>query len=541
MSLASADLPTDPESLRALAATLRAELAEKDLMLAARDAEIHAKTLHIEKLRAELAALRRARFGRSSERLDRAIDQLELAIGELEEGEAEDQARGAAVIGRVGSPTPHRPGRQPPGRKPLPDHLPRETVRHAPPCVCPSCGGTRLSKIGEDEREVLEYVPSSFKVVRHLRPKLSCRACETIVQAPMPSLPIERGRPGPGLLAHVLVAKYCDHQPLHRQSVIYARAGVDLDRSTLADWVGHAVFLLVALAQAIGRHVRQGGAVHADDTPVPVLDPGRGRTKTGRLWVVVRDERPWGSTVPPAVFYLYSPDRKALQAEALLGACRGFLHADGYAGFGGLYDPEPATGEARLTEVACWSHARRGLYEAHLATSSPIAAEALERIAALFAIEREIHGRDPDRRLAVRRKHTSPLLDELKDLLDGSLARISKKSSLARAIRYALSRWEALTRFTTDGRLEMSNNAAERAIRPLVLGRKNYLFAGSDAGGRRAAAVYTIIETAKMNGLDPEAYLRDVLARIADHPAKRIDELLPWNWRTDQHHTPAAA
>ena len=353
MSLASADLPTDPESLRALAAALRAELAGKDLMLAARDAEIQAKTLHIEKLRAELAALRRARFGRSSERLDRAIDQLELAIGELEEGEAENQARGAAVIGRVGFPTPHRPGRQPPGRKPLPDHLPRETVRHEPPCVCPSCGGTSLSKIGEDEREVLEYVPSSFKVVRHLRPKLSCRAGETIVQAPMPSLPIERGRPGPGLLAHLLVAKYCDHQPLHRQSVIYARAGVDLDRSTLADRVGHAVFLLVALAQAIGRHVRRGGAVFADDTPVPVLDPGRGRTKTGRLWVVVRDERPWGSTVPPAVLYLYSPDRKALHAEALLGACRGFLHADGYAGFGGLYHPEPATGEARLTEVAC--------------------------------------------------------------------------------------------------------------------------------------------------------------------------------------------
>ena len=532
MPLASADLPTDPEDLRALAVALRAELAEKDLALAARDAELHAKTLHIEKLRAELAALRRARFGRSSERLDRAIDQLELAIGDLEEGAAEDQARSAAV-GRFGPPASRRPGRQSPGRKPLPEHLPRETVVHEPPCVCPSCGGTTLGEVGEDEREVLEYVPSSFKVVRHVRPKLSCRACETIVQAPMPSLPIERGRPGPGLLSHFLVAKYCDHQPLYRQGVIYARAGVDLDRSTLADWVGRMVFLLVALARAIGRHVRRGEAVHADDTPVPVLDPGRGRTKTGRLWVVVRDERPWGSAAPPAAFYLYSPDRKGEHAAELLGACRGFLHADGYAGFGGLYGPEPGTGTARLVEVACWSHARRGLYEVHLSTASPIAREALERIAALFAIEREIRGRDPDRRLAARRERASPLLDELKGFLDGSLARISGKGTLARAIRHVLSRWEALTRFTTDGRLEMSNNAAERAIRPLALGRKNYLFAGSDAGGRRAAAVYTIVETARMNGLDAEAYLRDVIARIADHPANRIDELLPWRWRAE--------
>src|SRR4051812_22469873 len=325
MTLASADLPTDPEGLRTFAAALRAELAEKDLALAARDAELHAKTLHIEKLRAEPAALRRARFGRSSERLDRAIDQRELAIGDLEEGEAEREARTAAA-GRGGSPTAKRRDRRPPGRKPLPGHLPRETVVHAPPCSCPSCGGTVLSKVGEDEREVLEYVPSYFKVVRHLRPKLSCRACEAIAQAPVPALPIERGRPGPGLLAHVLVSKYCDHLPLYRQGVIYARAGVDLDRSTLADWVGHAVFLLVALADANGRHARRGEAVHADDTPVPVLDPGRGRTKTGRLWVLVRDERPWGSAVPPAAFYLYSPDRKGEHAEELLGGCRGFLH-----------------------------------------------------------------------------------------------------------------------------------------------------------------------------------------------------------------------
>ena len=318
--------------------------------------------------------------------------------------------------------------------------------------------------------------------------------------------------------------------PLHRQSVIYARAGVELDRSTLADWVGSAVFLLLALAEAIGRHARAGPVLHADDTPVPVLDPGRGKTKTGRLWVLVRDERPWGSTAPPAAFYRYSPDRKGEHAEVLLGSCRGFLHADAYAGFGGLYEPDPATGQARLVEVACWSHARRKLYDVHQATASPIAQDALERIAELFAIEKAIRGQPPDRRLAVRQERARPLLDELKRFLDTSLGRISSKSSLAQAIRYATSRWDALSRFITDGRLEMSNNAAERAIRPLALGRKNYLFAGADAGGERAAVLYTIIETAKLNGLDPEAYLADILARIADHPAKRIDELLPWRW-----------
>jgi transposase len=531
MSMATADLPGDPAALRAFAASLQAELAEKNMAIAARDAEIHVKTLHIEKLKVQLAILRRARFGRSSEKLDRDIEQLELLIGELEEGQAENAARSATATDTAQrSSTSASRDRQAPGRKPLPEHLPRETVVHEPACSCPCCGGTVLSKIGEDEREVLEYVPSYFKVVRHLRPKMSCRACETIVQAPMPSLPIERGRPGPGLLAHVLVSKYCDHQPLYRQSAIYARAGVELDRSTLADWVGYAVFLLTILAELIGRHARAGPAVHADDTPVPVLDPGRGKTKTGRLWVVVRDERPWGSPAPPAAFYLYSSDRKSEHAETLLRPCRGFLHADAYAGFKGLYDPDPSTGQARLVEVACWSHARRKLYDVHLATASPIARDALEQIGRLFAIEREISGRSPEQRLAARQEHSLPLLDALKSFLDTALDRISGKSSLAQAIRYATTRWEALLRFTRDGRLKMSNNAAERAIRPLALGRKNYLFAGSDSGGRRAATVYTIIETARINGLDPEAYLADILARIADHPASRIDELLPWNW-----------
>jgi transposase len=388
-----------------------------------------------------------------------------------------------------------------------------------------------LRKIGEDVTEVLEYVPSSFKVVEHVRPKLSCRACATITQAPLPSFPIERGRAGAGLLAHVIVSKYADALPLHRQSVIYERAGVELDRSTMADWVGSMAALLDPLYEAIGTHVRGADVLFADDTTVPVLAPGKGRTATGRLWVVVRDERSWCGSAPPAAFYRYSRDRKAEHAEALLGTCRGFLHADGYAGFNRLYEVDRTRGEPRMVEVACWSHVRRKVYDVHVETGAPLAKEALERMAELFAIEADINGRSPAERLAVRQVESVPRLVDLERFLRAALNEISGKSTLARAIRYARSRWDALTRYTSDGRLEMTNNAAERAIRPLVLGRKNYLFAGSDSGGVRAAKMYTLIETAKLNGLDPEAYLRDIIARIADHPINRIDELLPWTWK----------
>ncbi len=275
--------------------------------------------------------------------------------------------------------------------------------------------------------------------------------------------------------------------------------------------------------------MRQGETVNADDTPVPVLDPGRGKTKTGRLWVAVRDERPWGSGVPPAVFYRYAPDRKSEQAEALLKGCRGFLHADPYAGFNDLYRHDPQTGKARLVEVACWAHARRKLYEVHAATKSPAAQELLQCIGELFAIEANVRGHQPQERLAVRAEQSVPLLAQMKTRFEQTLDKISGKSSLAHATRYSLSRWDALTRYTTDGRLDICNNAAERAIRPLAIGRKNWTFAGSDTGGDRAATIYTIIETAKLNCLDPEAYLRTLIVRIATHPAKRIDELLPWN------------
>ena len=513
MSLATQNLPCDPDELRAFAALLQSEL--------------YAKTLHIEKLKAQLATLRRARYGQSSEKLDGQIDLLELIIGDLEEAGAEHEARQDAV-GRTSS-TAGRAARNH-NRKPLPAHLPREIIAHEGPCACPACGSHRLRKIVDDEREVLEYMPSHFKVVVHVRPKLSCRDCETISQPPMPSLPIEGGRPGPALLAHVMVSKYCDHLPLNRQSDIYAREGVELDRSTLADWVGRAAWLMTPIAEAIGEHVRAGQAVHADDTPIPVQDPGRGSTRTGRLWVVVRDERTWGSSAPPAVYYRYSVDRKGEHAQALLAPCRGFLHADAYAGFSKLYDPDPTTGQARLVEVACWTHARREIFEDHARTKSPLARQALEKIGEIFAIEHDINGQDAAARLAARQARSVPLLISLKAFYDASLERISGKSDLAKAIRYSTSRWQALTRFSDDGRLEMSNNAAERAIRPLTLGRRNWTFLGSNAGGNRAAVFYTIIQTCKLGAINPEAYLADVLSRVADHPAKRIHELLPWNW-----------
>jgi transposase len=531
MSLATSSLPTDFAGLRAYAAALQIEFGalktKTDNEIAARDAEIYAKTLHIEKLKAQLALLKRARFGRSSEKLDGDIEQLELLIGDLEEGAAESGARIEAAEPAVSSAPKRERAR--PVRLPLPEHLPRERVEHEAACVCPACGGTNLTLIGTDEREVLEYVPSHFKVIVHARPKMGCRDCETITQPPMAALPIERGRPGPALLAHVLTSKYCDHLPLYRQSEIYARVGMGIDRSTLSDWVGRMAFHLAPIAEAIAAHVREGPAIHADDTPVPVLDPGRGKTKTGRLWVAVRDERPWGSGVPPAVFYRYSPDRKSEQAEALLKGCRGFLHADAYSGFNPLYRPDPLTGDTRLVEVACWAHARRKIYDEHHATRSPAAKEMLERIGELFAIEDGIYGRPPQERQAVRMERSVPLLAQIKTMFEGTLNMISRKSSFAEALRYSLVRWDALTRYTTDGRLDICNNAAERAIRPLTLGRKNWLFAGADSGGERAATIYTIIQTARLNGLDPEAYLRNLITRIADHPAKRIDDLLPWN------------
>lgn len=480
-------------------------------MLAQREA-LAAHTIEIEHLKLIIAKLRRLQFGRSSEKLSREIDQLELRLEELQTAQAQ-------------VPTVEQPLAQPergrPARKPLPEHLPREQVVHPAACACPDCGGA-LRRIGEDVSEVLEYVPEHFKVVRHVRPKLSCADCQRIVQASAPSRPIARGLAGPGLLAHVLVAKYADHLPLYRQAQIYARQGIDLDRSTLADWVGDCSRLLVPLVDALGRYVLTVDKLHADDTPVPVLEPGRGRTRTGRLWTYVRDDRPSGGTDPPAVLFRYSPDRKGEHARRHLQSFTGVLQADAYAGFGELYV------DGRILEAGCWAHVRRKFYDFHEGTRSPVAAEALRRIGELYAIEEQVRGHSPAERARVRIERAGPLLDDLKCWLEAQLARVSKKSELAVAIRYALSRWTAMTRYRDDGRLEIDNNAAERALRAVALGRKNYLFAGSDAGGEYAAAMYSLIGTAKLNGIDPEAYLRNVLERIAEHPINRIAELLPW-------------
>ncbi len=531
MSKALPKLPQDAASLQVIIARQAAELASWDGVLAVLDAELaaareglKAKALEVERLKVELARLRRMKFGRSSEKLDREIEQLELLLEDLEaDVPAPALAEPAAD---AGDGKPRKP------RRSFPDHLPREEVRHDPDGACSECSGP-MREVGRDVTEILDYVPGRFRVIRHVRPAMSCRTCEAMVQEPMPSLPIERGMASPALLAHVLINKYADHLPLYRQSQIFARDDVDLPRAVLASWVGKCADLVRPLVAAVEAHVLAAPHIHGDDTPVPVLDPGRGRTRTGRQWVYVRDQRPHGGADPPAVFYRYTPDRKGERPQAHLKDFKGALHADGYAGFNKLYQPDKE-GAVHVVEVACWAHARRKFHDIHVAGETAITTGVLERMGKLFDVERRWGGQVPQTRASARRQDSRPLLDDLKAFLEASQRKLPGKSDTAGAIRYTLGRWTALTRYVDDGRLEMTNNAAERAIRPLALGRKNWLFAGSDEGGRRAAAVYTLIETAKMNGLDPLAYLTRVLTRIADHPVNvnRVDELLPWKMKT---------
>jgi len=521
---ADGPLPDDIETLKAML------LAERSARRTA-EAQAHERALQIEQLKHTIAKLRHERFGQSAER--RALlDQLELQLGELEEDQAQSET--AAEVAACETVTVQPFQRRKPARRPLPDHLPRERVVYPAPSACPCCGGG-LRKLGEDVTETLELVPRQWKVIQHVREKYSCRACETITQPPAPTHPIARGRAGPGLLAHVLFGKYGLHLPLTRQSTTYAREGVDLDVSTLADWVGASAATLVPLVEAIRDHVFAAERIHADDTTVPVLDTGR--TRTGRLWAYVRDDRPFAGADPPAAVYFYSPDRGGVHPEAHLASYTGLMQADAYAGFNGLYETGRKPGP--IVEVACWAHARRKFFDLARLNKAPIAIEAVARIDVLFAIEREINGLVPADRRKVRQERSRPRVEALGTWLREQYARLSAASQVAKAIAYSLNCWGGLVRFLDDGRLCLTNNAAERAVRGIAVGRNNWTFAGSDAGGRRAAAIYTLIETAKLNNVDPQAWLADTLARLQDHPAKRIAELLPWNWKN--HHQQKAA
>jgi transposase len=503
-------------------------LAEREAELAVARAELTGARLRIEQYQAQLAKLRRMQFGRSSEKLDAQIEQLELMLEDLEEGQA---ARTAPAVEHERDRSPRE--RRQPLRRPLPEHLPREEIVHHPGSVCPGCGGTHFSKLGEDVTEVLEKIPARLKVIRHIRPKLSCRSCETILQAPAPDLPIEKGRPGPRLIANIVVGKYLDGLPLYRQSAILAREGVAVERATLADWVGHVAWWVLPLAELIGVHAMAAPVLHTDDTPIAVLAPGNGKTRTGRLWTYVVDERPWQGGRAPAAYYRFSPDRKGERPRDHLALFRGVIQADAFAGYEALArSAASGRGPPWLIHAACWAHARRKFYDVFEATKSPIAEEALKRIGELYAIEAEIAGHPADARLAARQARAVSILDALHDWLVGQRRRLSSKNALARAIQYALSRWEALMRYTGDGRLAIDNNPAERALRGIAITRKNFLFLGSEAGGERAAILYTVLESAKLNGLDPEAYLADVIDRMArGHPINRLTELLPWNWQ----------
>ena len=491
-------LPEDPAELRAFTALLLAEVKAQAVLIA--------------KLRHQLAGHRAHRFGASSEtseQLQLALEMSEIAIAAL-----------TAKL-RLPDDTPA----DKPKRKPIPDHIPRVEVDLTPGSAeCGHCGG-RLRRLGEDVTEELEYVPDRFIVNRFVRPRMAYSGCDCFTQALLPSRPIERGLPGPGLLAHVLVNKYADHLPLYRQSQIFERDGLDIDRSTLADWVGKSTALLEPLADAIGRHVLAGQAIFADDAPVAMLAPGTGKTQTARLWAYGRDERLWGSTIPPASWYRFSSDRKGEHPKDHLSEYSGWMHADGYAGFEDLY----RTGEIR--EVACLAHVRRKFVDVHKAQGSAIADEAIRRIAELYAVEKAARGLPPDKRVKIRQAEAKLAFDGLEAWLSNQLHDISGKSPLAAAIRYALTRTARLRPYLDHGILEIDNNTAERAMRSVALGRKNYLFVGSQTGGKSAAIAYTLIETAKLNGVDPQAWLADTLACIADHKINRIDELLPWNAR----------
>jgi transposase len=517
-------LPGDLGSAHAMILAQREMLAQREAALSEAEARAKTRALEIERLKLQLAKARHERFGQSSERGKLIVEQLELAIEDLEETQAEQEARA-----EIATPPSARTPRRRPQRGPrkLPENLPVERVFEPAPCVCGKCGGARLRKLGEAVSKTLECEPRRWKVIERVREKFACRDCDAISEPPAPSHPIPRGFAGPSLLAMILVGKFGDHLPLNRQSAAFAREGIELEDSTLADWVGGCAAALDPILAELRRHVLAAERLHVDDTTVPVL--AKMKTRTGRLWVYLRDDRPFGGQGPPAALYDYSPTRHGEHPRRVLTAWSGVMQADAFSGYSALYaaDRKPAP----VTEAACWSHGRRDFFHLAKLGKSPISAEIVRRIDEVFAVEREINGASIDARRAVRQERSKPLVADLESYMREQLRRLSPKNDVAKAIRYMLTRWPAFTRFLDDGRVCLSNNAAERALRRVAVGRRNWTFAGSDEGGRRAAAVYSLIETCQLNNVDPYAWLADILARLPDHPANRVAELLPWAWK----------
>ena len=523
-------LPDDVETLKRLLRARNAELAQARAETSSAEALIAHMRLTIEKLKREM-------FGPRNERKARLIDQMELELEELEAAASEDELAAEKAAAASGDTTQVRAfTRKKPARQPFPAHLPRERIIVPAPTACTCCGSTRLAKLGEDVTETLEVIPRQWKVVQHVREKFTCRECERISQAPAPFHVLPRGFAGPSLLAMILFEKYGQHQPLNRQSERYAREGIDLRVSTLADQVGGCAALLRPLYELIRAHVFAGDRVHGDDTSVPVL--AKHQTRKGRLWTYVRDDQPFAGRAPPAAVFFYSRDRTGEHPEQHLQGFAGILQADAYAGFNRLYAADRRGGP--ITEASCWAHSRRKFFvladvtakaRGQLAVIAPLAFEAVKRIDAIFDLEREINGRSANERRAVRRERVAPLVTELEGWMRAQRGKLSRHSDVAKAMDYMLKRWHTFTRFLDDGRICLTNNAAERALRGIALGRKSWLFAGSDRGGERAAVMYTLIQTARLNSIDPQAWLADVLARINDHNIQNLDQLLPWNWR----------
>lgn len=522
MTPAHDSVPDDIEALRAALLHERATLAAEQQARCEAEARASGAEAMVAHLKLLIAQLKHDRFGASSERGRKLLDQLQLQLKELEATAAEHEA--ALGPDQEESSRP-RAVRRKPVRDPLPAHLLRERVVVPNPTECPCCQG-RLAKLGEDITETLEVVPRQWKVIQTVRERFTCRTCETITQPPAPFHPIARGRAGPELLAMILEAKFGQHLPLNRQSDTYAREGVGIDVSTMADWVGACTATLAPLTALIEAHVMAAARIHGDDTTAPVL--AKGKTATGRLWVYVRDDQPFGGPEPPAALFHYSPDRRGEHPRKHLAGYAGILQVDAYAGFNDLYHPGRKPG--LLTEAGCWAHGRRKLFDLAQVARAPLAAEAVPRIDAIFDIERSINGLPAEQRLAIRQSHVAPLVADLETWMRSARGKMSRHAEVAKAMDYMLKRWDTFSRFLGDGRICLSNNAAERALRGVALGRKSWLFCGSDRGGDRAAAIYSLIITAKPNDVDPRAWLADILRRIAGHPASRLHELLPWNW-----------